>query len=200
MRRVIGEALWLRCPRAALAAFVTVTVVGCAPFVGPDHLGTPAGASKRVAAVKLGAPGSPANRLDIPTRDLGPGDSSERAFDLEIRNVRVTRVTLRVHVSRSSLLDRDPAGLQIAVDTCKSGWRESKNALTYTCASKAATVLSWRPLSKIKRGVDFNVPQSSADATHLRLRLRLPATATNALQGKTSQLGIELVASAPRSR
>jgi spore coat-associated protein N len=181
-----------------IAALVGITaVVGGAPFLHTNrYLGGSASASAAVRPMlRLGARGTPANRLDIESSNLGPGDSAQRVFDVNLETDRPLDLSMRVSVTRSSLLDRDRKhGLRIAIESCASGWQAHSSPLRYTCARGRRTESRARALSKLKAGppVRFAVMRNSS-VLHLRVRLTLPKNASNAFQNRRSVLQFKLV-------
>ena len=181
-----------------IAALVGITaMVGGAPFLHTNrYLGGPDTASASVRPVlRLGAPGTPANRLDIESSNLGPGDTSQRVFDVDLKTDRPLDLSMRVSARQSSLLDRDRThGLRIAIESCASGWQVHANPVRYTCARGLRTESRARALSKAKAGppVQFAVIRNSG-VLHLRVRLMLPKNASNAFQNQRSVLQFKLV-------
>ncbi len=178
--------------------------MGCAPFIGLDRfaggLGK-AGASSSVPTIALGAPGTPANRFDIDSTGLGPGDSSQRVLDINTKSARDFVVTLRISVTKSSLLDRDRVnGLQISLDDCRSGWHENHVPFVYECrGGRIGTVMSSRPLADVKWAGPIVMRLTSGSGTeHLRMRVVLPSTAKNQFQGLTTVLKLDLTATPSR--
>jgi spore coat-associated protein N len=181
-----------------IAALVGITaMVGGAPFLHTNrYLGGPDAASAAVRPMlRVGARGTPANRLDIESSNLGPGDSSQRVFDVSLQTDRPLDLSMRVSVTKSSLLDRDrKQGLRIAIESCTSDWQAHSSPLRYTCALGLRTESRARALSKLKAGppVKFAVVRNSG-VLHLRVRLMLPKKASNAFQNKRSVLQFKLV-------
>lgn len=113
-----------------------------------------------------------------PARNLAAGDTAQRIVDLEVR--RGTRATLTVSAPASPLTDR-AVGVRLRIDRCPKAWRAK--AGRYTCAGKVALVtadsaaVGKHALRSLRRG-----------RNHLRVRLTLPRSAPNALQGQSATL------------
>jgi spore coat-associated protein N len=182
-----------------LAVLATVTIVGCAPFIGGRPLPAPGGPGRAPGAgrhaIQLGAPGTPANRFDLATSELGPGDSAQRVLDVIVTDRRTRRLGLRVSVSVSSRLDSDAhEGLEVAIDSCRRAWRERVHPLRYTCRGRIRKVLRRAPLAKVKARGEISVRRGGGRVEHLRLRLALPAAAQNDFQALRSTLVFDLIA------
>jgi spore coat-associated protein N len=148
--------------------------------------------SSGTVSIALGASGT-ANRLNIGASNLVPGDTVQRAADLNNNGTgtadNLSAITLTTTASPSSLLDTETSnGLQMTIDKCTVAWTESASPYTYTCGGTTSTVLASRPVigSAIALANLSSLTTGSTD--HLRVTLTLPTAATNAMQGQTSTI------------
>ena len=142
--------------------------------------------------IALGATG-PANRLTVNATGVAPGDTIQRAFDLQNSGtIDLTAApTLTTSASPTSLLDTDATnGLQMVIDKCSVAWTESGPPYTYTCGGTTTSVLASRAVigSAISLSNISDLVTAGAGPDHLRLTLTLPGTAGNTFQGLTSTL------------
>lgn len=128
--------------------------------------------------------GRPVGRITVvaaklsAAKNLAAGDRDDRIFDLKLR--RGHGATLIVTAPTSPLTDRS-LGLRLRIDRCSKTWRVKGSS--YTCAGKVTAVaidspaLGKHKLRKLRKG-----------RNHLRVRLTLPQSASNALQGQSVRL------------
>lgn len=190
--------------------FVTVAAVGAATAVaGLGTFGTFTDTTSASTAVDsgivnldLGSVGSAANRLTVAAADIVPGDTVQRAFDLDAVGTTspLGSVTMTSEATTSSVLDTDATnGLKLKIEKCEvilapgtSGWVESAQApYTYTCPVTAtlSTVLAERPVigsNVALTGLDSLTEAGAKDS--LRMTLTLPTTAGNPFQDKASTI------------
>jgi predicted ribosomally synthesized peptide with SipW-like signal peptide len=161
--------------------------------------------SSGTVSIALGASGA-ANRLNIGATNLVPGDTVQRAADLNNNGTgtadNLSSIALSTTASPSSLLDTETSnGLQMNIEKCSVAWTESASPYTYTCGGTSTSVLASRPVigSAIVLSNLSSLTTGSTD--HLRVTLTLPTAAPNAMQGQTSTisynfLGTQRVAAA----
>ncbi len=148
--------------------------------------------SSGTLTIALGASG-PANRLSVNATGVAPGDTIQRAFDLQNSgSIDLTAApTLTTTASPSSLLDTDATnGLQMVIDKCSVAWTEAGPPYTYTCSGTTTSALASRAVigSNISMSNISDLVTAGAGPDHLRLTLTLPGTAGNTFQGLTSTL------------
>lgn len=183
---------------------LSIAAVGAA--AGMAGLGTFAtftsttSASQSVTAgtvtLALGATGAVTNRLTVNATGVVPGDTIQRAFDLNnTGNQNLASVALTTTAAPSSLLDTDATnGLQMVIDKCSVAWTEAgvSPAFTYTCGGTLSTVLASRAVT----GANLNLPGlaalTSGGTDRLRVTLTLPSAAPNTFQALTSTISYAL--------
>ena len=141
------------------------------------------------------------NRLTTNATGLVPGDTVERAVDLDGPASGISgigSVSLGTSVGASTLLDSDTTnGLHINVDSCPSAWTESGTApaYTYSCSGSATSLVSNQPLVG-----NFNLAglnsMNVGGVDHLRVKLTLPATAPTTMMGLSDTIGYVFTATA----
>src|SRR6266436_1464573 len=145
---------------------------------------------KVVASVAiLGA----ANRLTVGASNLVPGDTIQRAVDINNNGSAGTSsvgaVTLTTTAPTSSLLDSDATnGLQMVIDKCSVAWTESGPPYTYTCGGTTTSVLTTRAVIGGSIALSNMSALTAGNTDRLRITLTLPAGASNTLQGQSSVL------------
>ncbi len=148
--------------------------------------------------VTVSVPGAGAtNRLTLGASNIVPGDTLQRAVDLNNSgNTNLASITLTTTASPSSLLDTDATnGLQVVIDKCSVAWTESGSspAYTYTCGGTTASVLASRPITSTAVALS-NLTATTAGATdHLRVTSTFPSGAGNTLQGQTSSISYSFI-------
>jgi spore coat-associated protein N len=123
----------------------------------------------------------------VPGVGLAAGDVMQRPLDLKNRgNVPFSAVALTTSASPASALDSDTVdGLHLRVDSCPGSWRKDKRTKQYACKKLPTNLVGLRPLlgdNMVLQGLGIR----KGKTVHLLLTVSLPATAPNALQGKTS--------------
>ena len=141
------------------------------------------------------------NRLTTNATGLVPGDTVERAVDLDGPASGISgigSVSLGTSVGASTLLDSDTTnGLHINVDSCPSAWTESGTApaYTYSCSGSVTSLVSNQPLVG-----NFNLAglnsMNVGGVDHLRVKLTLPATAPTTMMGLSDTIGYVFTATA----
>lgn len=141
------------------------------------------------------------NRLTTNATGLVPGDTVERAVDLDGPASGISgigSISLGVSVGSSTLLDSDTTnGLHINVDSCPSAWTESGTApaYTYSCSGSVTSLVSNQPVIG-----NFNLPSLNAmnvgGTDHLRVKLTLPGTAPTTMMGLSDTLSYVFTATA----
>jgi spore coat-associated protein N len=182
-----------RSGRIAVAAALLIAAAGFstlgayATFTGSSSVAQSVGSG--TLTVTLGAEGTAANRVTIPATAVAPGDTVERAVDLQTGgSVAAAAAALTTTATTSSLLDSDAGdGLKLVVDRCSEGWTESEPApgvYTYSCAGTASTVLASTPVIVSDAALaDIDL---DGGVNHLRVTLTLPVSAGNEFQGLSS--------------
>ena len=141
------------------------------------------------------------NRLTTNATGLVPGDTVERAVDLDGPASGISgigSISLGVSVGSSTLLDSDTTnGLHVNVDSCPSAWTESGTApaYTYSCSGSVTSLVSNQPVIG-----NFNLPSLNSmnvsGVDHLRVKLTLPGTAPTTMMGLSDTLGYVFTATA----
>jgi hypothetical protein len=149
--------------------------------------------------VKLGTDGTAANRLTVGAAGLVAGDSIQRAVQLKNTGDQAfAGVNLNTTATTSSILDTDATnGLQLTIESCSNAWAEtavSGSGYTYTCSGTTKSVLA--PRGIVGAGVPLtNLASLAAGATdNLRVTMKLPDSADNNFQGKSSTVKFEFTA------
>jgi spore coat-associated protein N len=173
-----------------LAASLVVIEGTHAGFTGTSSSG-PATWSTGVSDLAAGAAG-PANRLTVDATGVVPGDRIERAVDLINRGtLDLSGITLTTSALQTSALDTDTThGLDVGIDRCSVPWTEAGTppGYVYGCAGTTSVVLAARPVIGAAVPLAGLTSTTVGNTDHLRVVLRLPATAGDTLQGLTSQL------------
>ena len=141
------------------------------------------------------------NRLTTNATGLVPGDTVERAVDLDGPASGLSgigSISLGVTVGSSTLLDSDTTnGLHVNVDSCPSAWTESGTApaYTYSCSGSVTSLVSNQPVIG-----NFNLPSLNSmnvsGVDHLRVKLTLPGTAPTTMMGLSDTLSYVFTATA----
>jgi predicted ribosomally synthesized peptide with SipW-like signal peptide len=139
-----------------------------------------------------------ANRLTVGASNLVPGDTIQRAVDINNNGSAGTSAVGSITMTTTgsgTLLDTDTTnGLQVVVDKCSVAWTESGPPYTYTCGGTTTSVLASRAV--IGAGIALsNMSSVAAGSTdRLRVTLTLPATAGNTFQGLSDTLNYTFTA------
>jgi spore coat-associated protein N len=132
------------------------------------------------------------NRLTLGASGIVPGDTMQRAVDLQnAGTASLGSLTLTTTASPSSLLDTDATnGLQLVIDSCPQAWTESGTspAFTYTCGGSTASVLASRPVIGASLALSNLTSLTGGNTDHLRVTLTFPSVAGNTLQGLTTAI------------
>lgn len=140
--------------------------------------------------------------FDVVAGGLVPGDTVQRVATLSNTGDQgLAGISLTTRALSSSMLDTDAAnGLQIAVDSCSTGWTESGIApgVTYACPVGATLAHVLLPQPMIGADVPLaNLLSITPGRTdNLRFTGSLPQQAGNGLQGKTSTINFSFTATA----
>jgi hypothetical protein len=145
--------------------------------------------SSGTVSLTLGA----ANRLTVGASNLVPGDTIQRAVDINNNGSAGTSsvgaITLTTTAPTSSLLDSDATnGLQMVIDKCSVAWTESGPPYTYTCGGTTTSVLTTRAVIGASIALSNMSSVTAGSTDRLRVTLTLPAASGNALQGQSSTL------------
>ncbi len=140
-------------------------------------------------SITLGA----ANRLTVGASNLVPGDTIQRAVDINNNGSAGTSsvgsITLTTTAPTTSLLDSDATnGLQMVIDKCSVAWTESGPPYTYTCGGTTTSVLTTRAVIGGSIALSNMSALTAGNTDRLRITLTLPAGASNTLQGQSSVL------------
>jgi len=117
---------------------------------------------------------------------IAPGDRIERKVVLRVRGPGELRiVALTVKAKRASLLTSRNQGLRLSLSRCSRRWQTGPQTHSYTCRGRRTRLLaSVRVLGRRKLGLILR-PRARA---YLRLTLKLPTRAGNALERQSSRL------------
>jgi hypothetical protein len=134
-----------------------------------------------------------ANRLTVGATNIVPGDTIQRAIDINNNGSAGTSsvgaVTLTTTAPTSSLLDSDATnGLQMVIDKCSVAWTEAGPPYTYTCGGVTTSVLTTRAVIGASIALSNMSSITAGNTDRLRVTLTLPAASGNALQGQSSTL------------
>ena len=145
--------------------------------------------SSGTVSVTIGA----ANRLTVAASNLVPGDTIQRAIDINNNGSAGTSsvgsIVLTTTAPTSSLLDSDAVnGLQMVIDKCSVAWTESGPPYTYTCGGVTTSVLTTRAVIGASIALSNMSALTAGNTDRLRVTLTLPAASANSLQGQTSSL------------
>lgn len=142
--------------------------------------------------IALGATGASTNRLTVNASGLVPGDTVQRSFDLSnTGSQNLASLSMTTTASPSSALDTDATnGLQMVVDKCSIAWVEvgTSPAFTYTCGGTTTAVLTTRAVIGSNISLSGLSALTAGGTDYLRLKLTLPSTAGNTLQGLSSTI------------
>lgn len=143
--------------------------------------------SHTIASGTLSLTSGPTNRLGTGASAIAPGDTMQRAIDLNYAGtVDFGSATLTTNATTSSALDTDTAnGLQVAIDRCSASWTESGPPYTYTCSGTTSSVLASQPLIGSNVALS-NLTLAAGSTDHLRVTVTFPSTAGNSLQNLSS--------------
>lgn len=142
--------------------------------------------------IVLGTSGA-TNRLSVAATGLVPGDTVSRAVTLSnTGDQNLASVVLTTAATTSSKLDSDAAeGLQLQIQSCPTAWTESGTSpsYSYTCSTTPATVLASRSVIGSTMALSGLNALTSTRTDYLVVKLTLPDTADNTLQGQSSVIG-----------
>lgn len=152
---------------------------------------TQAATSSGTVTIEVPAAGA-ANRLTLGASGIVPGDTMQRAVDLQNTGSEdLASIVLTTAAATSSALDTDATdGLQVAIDRCSVAWTESGSspAYTYTCGGSTSSVLASRPVIGTNVALANLGSLTSGATDHLRVTISFPSSAGNTLQNLTSAL------------
>lgn len=172
---------------AAVGAAASIAALGTYASFTSTTQATQTVASGTVA-IALGTPG--ANRLNVNASGLVPGDTVQRAADLNNTGTQdLSSITLTTVATTTSLLDSDATnGLQMVITTCSSAWIEAGTApaYTYTCSGTTSTVLASRAVIGTNMALSNLTSLTAGSTDHLLVTLTLPAGTGNTFQTLTS--------------
>ena len=179
---------------ALLSAAAAVAGLGTFATFTSTTSATQSALTTGVVQIALGTVG-PANRLTLGASSILPGDTMQRAVDLQntaaAGNDALASITLTTTASPSSALDTDTTnGLHMVIDKCSVPWTESGTApaYTYTCSGTTSSVLASAPVIGANLALSNLASLTSATTDHLRVTLSLPSTAPNTMQNISDQL------------
>ncbi|HMJ00076.1 MAG TPA: hypothetical protein VK488_09605 [Gaiellaceae bacterium] len=131
-------------------------------------------------------------------RAVAPGDRIERTIVLRVRGRGELRVVaLAVDATQASLLTDPRQGLRLSLERCSRVWRSPTRAHSYRCRSTRTRLLARGPVLGRRR---LSLLLRPGERAYLRLKLRLPARAGNALEHQTSTLVYQFTAATPNER
>jgi spore coat-associated protein N len=169
----------------ALAGFGTF-----AAFTSTDTV-TQGSLASGMVTIAVPAAGA-TNRLTLGASGLVPGDTMQRAVDLQNSGTTaLASLTLTTTAPTSSLLDTDATnGLQLVIDRCSQAWTEAGTtpAFTYTCGGTTSTVLATRAVIGSNLTLSNLTSLTTGNTDHLRVTLTFPGSAPTTLQGQTSAI------------
>lgn len=154
--------------------------------------------SAGTVSISFGAPNTAANRLTVSASGIVPGDTISRAVTLtNASSDPLGSVSVTTTATASSLLNTDTThGLKMTVQRCPVAWTESVAAPAYTYSCTGSTYVLGTS------GTSGGVPviqaaaalpglaalSSGSSVDHLLVRLYLPLTAPNTMQGTASTI------------
>ena len=164
----------------------SAVVVGCAASVAV--LGASAGDANDASRTRVQRQGPTlfARHKVLRARAVAPGDRIERTIALRVRGHGELRVVaLAVTTTRASLLTDRRRGLRLTLERCSRRWKRPAGVRSYRCRGRKTRLLTRKPVLGKRRLTLRLRPGKSA---YLRLKLRLPARAGNALEHQKSTL------------
>jgi spore coat-associated protein N len=157
--------------------------------------------SSGTVSIALGTSGTADNRLTVSASGLVPGDTIQRRVKLANSGTQsLASISLTTSASPSSVLDTDGAnGLQMKMERCTTGsWTEAGSGpYTYTCDLVAGTgldngtrttVLAERAVIGTNLSLSNLSALASGSTDDVVVTLRLPASADNTFQNRTSTI------------
>ena len=146
--------------------------------------------SSGTVTIALGATGASTNRLTVGASGIAPGDTIQRAVDLQnTGNQNLASITLTTTASPSSVLDTDTTkGLQLVIDKCSQAWTESGPPYTYTCGGTTTSVRASVPVIGSALALSNLSALTATQTDHLRVTMTFPASADDTFQNKTSTI------------
>ncbi|PPF53019.1 peptidase [Clavibacter michiganensis] len=169
----------------AMAVALALSGAGAAYAVFSDRAATTA--SVTAGAVELDWGGGGADQLTVPVAGLRPGESQVRLVDLA--NTGTVAVSELMVTLGGTAVASTSDGLQVAFDRCTVAWTGAPG--TATCSGTITSVVADRPaIGRVA------LPGSPALATggrdHLRLTVRLAASAPTTAQGATGSVTLRV--------
>jgi hypothetical protein len=121
-----------------------------------------------------------------PASVVAPGDRIERTIVLRLRGrAALATVVLTVKAKRTSLLTDRRQGLLLSLDRCSKRWVRPSRGHSYTCRGRRTRLAIRKP---VLGGRKARLTLRRGAKAYLRLRLKLPIRAGDALQHQTSPL------------
>jgi len=169
----------------AIAAALVLTGAGTAYAVFTDRASTTV--SVTAGAVALGWGGGGADQLAVPITGLRPGDAQVRLVDLA--NTGTIAVSDLMVTLGGTAVSSTSDGLQVAFDRCTVAWTGAPG--TALCSGTVTSAVADRPATG-----RVALPDSPARAVggrdHLRVTLRLAASAPTGAQGATGSVTLRV--------
>jgi hypothetical protein len=173
---VHGRTLW--CARAAATLGVGATLTGFIAFT----------ARAPALAMLVNRPAQPALRidaggaqgLDVPGRELAPGDTVSRRLAVANRSDARVQLSL-VGTLRASA----PRGIDLKVTRCSRAWTANVRTGGLECAGAASAVGGWLRLNPGRPATLPTVALRGGGTAWLEVALRLPASTPRSLGGRT---------------
>jgi hypothetical protein len=164
--------------RGSIGAFVVLAIVAAAA-ASAGAFGTftstvddTHSVTAGTVVIALGAHGT-TNRLDVDATDVAPGDTIERAVDLNnTGTIDLASIKLTTTASPTSALDTDATnGLQMVIQNCDQAWTEagSSPAYTYTCGGTTSSVYATAPVITTDTTLNNLTALTAGDSDHLLL-------------------------------
>ncbi|MGF9662352.1 TasA family protein [Arthrobacter crystallopoietes] len=129
------------------------------------------------------------NNFNVNAAGVLPGDSIQRVVELKNSSsaeLGSLTLTTAAAANSSSVLDSDPDGLKLSLDSCSVAWSGTPST-GYTCGGTATNLVAD---SQIIGSYDVkgSLTSSANGIGHLRVTSTLPKAAGDKFQGKTSVL------------
>ena len=132
--------------------------------------------------------GSTGNTLTTAVADLLPGDSVEKFATLTNSGSALNGVALTATTANATVLTTDAVnGLQVTIESCSTTWTPVANGPD-TCTPGATSVLATSPIIGANRALSNLASIAASSSDYLKITTKLPATADNTFQAKSSTI------------
>ncbi|WP_370531950.1 TasA family protein [Clavibacter sp. VKM Ac-2872] len=169
----------------AITAALVLAGAGTAYAVFTDRASTTV--SVMAGAVALGWGGGGADQLAVPITGLRPGDAQVRLVDLA--NTGTVRASELMVTLGGTAVASTSDGLQVAFDRCPVAWTGAPG--TATCSGTITSVVADRPAVG-RVALPGSPARAAGGRDHLRLTVRLPASAPTTAQGATGSVTLRV--------